>query len=82
MKKQKRRIFFRNIIIELLVYSALLVIYFLVVLRYLSQFLTDLFYSQGVLYAVLGLALIVVQAVLLESLTSFLIRLLRLERME
>lgn len=79
---QKRRIFLRNILIELLIYSVLLVIYFFAVLRYLGQFLTELFYSQTVIYAVLGLALIVAQGVLLESLTSYLIRLLRLERMK
>ena len=79
---QKRRIFLRNILIELLIYSVLLVIYFFAVLRYLGQFLTELFYSQSVIYAFLGLALIVAQGVLLESLTSYLIRLLRLERME
>jgi len=82
MKRHKRRVFLRNLIIELVVYTLLLVVYFFAVLRYLSHILTDLYLTQTVIYAVLGLALIVAQGVVLEAVTSFLIRILRLERME
>ena len=72
--------FIRNLIIELVVYGILLVLYFFVVLRFLGGLLENLFYSQTIVYAFLGLGLIVAQGVLLEALTSFLIRLLRLDR--
>jgi hypothetical protein len=81
MQKPNIRILIRNLIIELLLYGVLLVIYFFVVLQFLGNFLTDLFNSQLVVYSILGLGLIVAQAVLLESVTSFLLRLLRLDRL-
>jgi hypothetical protein len=70
----------RNLIVELIIYAVLLVGYFYLVLRFLGSLLADLFANQTVLYAFLGLGLIVAQGVLLETLTSFLIRMLRLER--
>ena len=72
--------FIRNLIIELVVYGILLVLYFFVVLRFLGGLLENLFYNQTIVYAFLGLGLIVAQGVLLEAITSFLIRLLRLDR--
>ena len=72
--------FIRNLIVELVVYGILLVLYFFVVLRFLGDFLENLFYNQTIVYAFLGLGLIVAQGVLLEAITSFLIRLLRLDR--
>ena len=80
MKKTNLKVLIRNLAIELLVYSVLLVAYFFVVLQYLGDSLTDLFNNQLTLYAFLGLGLIVVQAVFLETVTSYLIRLLRLDR--
>jgi len=71
----------RNLVIEIIVYSILLILYFLVVLRYLNGVLSNLFINQILIYAFLGLALIVAQGVLLEWLTSFLIRMLRLDRL-
>ena len=81
MQKPNIRILIRNLIIELLLYGVLLVIYFFVVLQFLGNFLTDLFNNQLVIYSILGLGLIVAQAVLLETVTSFLLRLLRLDRL-
>jgi hypothetical protein len=81
MKKTNLKILIRNLAIELLVYSILLIAYFFVVLQYLGDFLTELFRDQLTLYAFLGLGLIVVQAVFLETVTSYLIRLLRLDRL-
>ena len=69
----------RNFAIELVVYGVLLVIYFFAVLRVLGDYLTNLYNNSLTIYAVMALVLIVVQGVLLESLTSFLIKLLRLE---
>ena len=72
----------RNFLIELVVYAILLVIYFFAVLRFLGGALYHLYLENTVLYAVVGLSLIVVQAVVLEAITSYLLRLLRLDRLE
>ena len=81
MKRPNIRILVRNFIIEILVYGVLLVGYFYLVLQYLGDFLTNLFDNQLPIYSFLGLGLIVAQAVLLEMVTSYLIRLLRLDRL-
>jgi hypothetical protein len=81
MKETNIRILIRNLIFELIIYGILLVIYFFLVLQYLGDILSSLFESQTLMYAVLGLGLIVAQGVLLEAVTSFLIRLLRLDRL-
>lgn len=80
MRETNVKILVRNLIIELIVYGILLIGYFFLVLRYLNDFLTDLFLNQLIVYAFLGLGLIVAQGVVLEALTSFLIRKLRLDR--
>ena len=72
----------RNFIIELAVYGILLVIYFFAVLQYLGGMLSNLFLNNTTLYAIAGLALIITQAVVLEAVTSYLIRLLHLDRLE
>ena len=80
MPVRKLRLLIRNLVLELIVYAVLLVGYFFLVLRYLGELLADLFRNQTLVYAFLGLGLIVTQAVLLEILTSLLIRMLRLDR--
>jgi hypothetical protein len=71
----------RNFLIEVVVYGVLLVIYFFVALRYLGKPLADLFNSNLLAYAVIGLGLIVVQAVFLEFVTSILFDFLGLHRL-
>lgn len=80
MRETNVRNLVRNLIIEIIIYGILLVVYFFVVLRYLNGFLTGLFLNQTIIYAFLGLGLIVAQGVVLEALTSYLIRMLRLDR--
>ena len=80
MKEPNIRLLIRNLMIELVVYGALLVLYFFLVLQYLGDFLANLHIDQSIVYAVLCLALIVAQGVLLEAVTSFLLRMLRLDR--
>ena len=80
--KPNTKLLLRNFAIELLVYGILVVAYFFIVLRSLGPWLTDLFYNDLRLYAVAALVLIVVQAVFLEWITSFLIERLGLERLE
>ena len=72
----------RNIVIEVVLYSLLVVAYVFLVLRLLGEPLKKLFDSNLVLYAFVALALIVVQGAVLETITSFLLDRLRLERLE
>lgn len=79
---ENSRTLLRNFAIELLLYAGLLVLYFLAVLRVLGSPLLDLYRERPLIYAAAALVLIVAQGVALESLTSLLIRLLGLERLE
>ncbi|UCH60905.1 MAG: hypothetical protein JSV61_05340 [Anaerolineales bacterium] len=72
----------RKFIIELILYAMLVVVYFLLVLRYLGDWLTSFFSEKPVIYAVIALVLIVAQGFTLEAITSFLIERLNLERFE
>jgi len=81
MKTGRRRII-RNLIIELILYGILLTVYFLTVLRFLGEPLTRLFHLNPWVYALAALLLIVVKAVVLEWITSFLVDRLGLEKMD
>jgi hypothetical protein len=59
--------------IELGIYGFLLVLYFLLVLRFLNQPLTRLFHANLIIYAPVALVLIAAQGLLLSALTTFLI---------
>jgi hypothetical protein len=72
----------RNFLIELIVYGVLVVAYFILVLQSIGNWLTSLYYNNLTVYAVVALVLIVVQAVILEKVTTFLIERLGLERLE
>ena len=82
MKKQKMRVMVRNFAIELIIYSILVVAYFVVALRLLGKSLAGLFHSNLVTYALISLGLIVAQGVLLDVITSFLLDRLNLSRLE
>ncbi|MFQ6057713.1 MAG: hypothetical protein ACE5MB_02380 [Anaerolineae bacterium] len=82
MEERNVRILIRNFVIELIVYGGLVTGYFWVVLRFLGQPLAGLFKGNLPVYAVAALVLIVVQGVVLEFVTSFLIKQLKLERLE
>ena len=77
-----RKKIIRNFAIELVVYGILVTIYFLVVLDRLGDWLLNLYETNLTLYAFVALALIVVQAVVLEWVTTFLIERLGLDRLE
>jgi hypothetical protein len=64
----------RSLVLELAVYTPLVVFYLLVVLRFLNDHLTWLYNENLVAYAFLATALILGQGILLEMLTSWLIR--------
>ncbi len=76
------RILIRNFLIELAVYSLLVVGYFLLVLTLLAEPLQRLFGGDLPVYATVALILIVAQAVALEWITSLLVDRLGLERLE
>lgn len=82
MEKSSVRTLVRNFLIELVIYGVLIVVYFLVVLRWLAEPLARLFDSNLALYAVVALVLIVVQGVVLAWVTSFIIGQLGLDRLE
>ncbi len=76
------QVFLRNFVIELILYGTLVVGYFLVVLRLLNDYLTNLSRTNLTLYAFLALFLIVAQGVLLDGLTSFLLSKVKLDRLK
>ena len=82
MKRSEARRLIRNFAIEVLVYAALVLGYFLLVLQFLGQPLARLFSDNLVLYAVVALVLIVAQGVVLEAVTSFIMGLLGLDQLE
>jgi hypothetical protein len=72
----------RSFAIEMVIYGVLLVAYVYFVLRLLADPLARLFEGNLLIYAIAGLVLIVAQAVLLETVTSLIVRWLGLERLE
>lgn len=82
MKTPMARKLIRNFALELLVYAVLVVGYFFLVLRFLTEPLENLFADNLTLYAFVALGLIVAQAVLLEAVTSFIMGLLGLDQLE
>jgi len=68
---------FKAFLVELVVYAALVVAYFFVVLHLLGGWLHDLAAQHRYLYGGVAILLIVGQAVFLESVTTFLMRLIR-----
>ena len=71
---------FKSFSLELPVYSAVVTIYFFLVLHFLGKRLYEIFQHERAWYAVLSLLLIVAQGVVLESLTRSLLGLIRRKR--
>lgn len=72
--KTKPRHPFKVFAIELALYAVLVTGYFFAVLHFLGGWLKELFDQHRTVYAFVALALIVLQGVALESLTSWSIR--------
>ena len=64
----------RSLGIELAIYTPLVVLYFLLFLRYANDYFTQLYQSNTIAYAIIATAAIVTQAALLERLTAWLLR--------
>lgn len=71
MKPDKKKLI-RVFGLQLLIYAVLVVISLFLILRYLSDWLVALYDQNLALYAVVSLLFIVLQAVLLDWLTIFL----------
>ena len=67
----------RAFLIELAIYGALVVAYFFFVLHFLGSWLHQLETHHRYTYAGVAILLIIGQAVVLESITTFLLRMLR-----
>jgi hypothetical protein len=80
MKKMEPRKLLRNLVIEIIIYSLLIFGYYMLVLRWLGDWISDMFSADLYLYAFAGLVLIFVQAVLLDILTSFLMKYVKLDQ--
>jgi hypothetical protein len=80
-KKEKSKTL-RAFLIELGVYAVFVTVYFFLVLHYLSDWLQNLHLNHVRIYALMTIVLIIGQAVLLENVTTWLLRLLRGGRSE
>jgi hypothetical protein len=67
----------RTFAIELAIYAVLVLIYFFLVLHLLGQWLFHLETQHRVMYAIVSLLLIAGQAIVLDAVTSVLLRFLR-----
>ncbi len=75
-KKEKTKTL-RAFLVELAIYGVFVTGYFFLVLHYLAGWLQDLHLHHVKLYASVTIVLIIGQAVFLESVTTWLLRLLR-----
>ena len=76
MKKETAKTL-RAFLIELVIYAVLVVGYFFLVLHFLGESLYQLEIHHQYTYGVVAILLIIGQAVVLESVTTFLLRKLR-----
>jgi hypothetical protein len=80
-KKEKTNTL-RAFMVELAVYAVFVTAYFFLVLHYLSGWLQNLHLHHVKIYSIMAILLIIGQAVVLESVTTWLLRLLRRGRSE
>jgi hypothetical protein len=76
MKKETAQTL-RAFLIELAIYSVLVVVYFFLVLHFLGETLQRLEHNHHVGYAIIAVLLMIGQAVLLQYTTTFLLRFIR-----
>jgi len=80
MKKMEPGILIRNLLIEIVIYSILIFGYYLLVLRWLGDWLLTIFNTNLVYYAIAGLGMIFIQAVLLDFVTSYLMKFIKIDQ--
>ncbi|MFN2103743.1 MAG: hypothetical protein ACK2U5_20760 [Candidatus Promineifilaceae bacterium] len=71
----------RSFLIEMIIYSLMVALYLWLVITYLAGLLVELFDNNLTAYAIVALLFIFAQSVLLDSLTSFIMDRLGLERL-
>jgi hypothetical protein len=76
MKKEAASTF-KAFAVELVIYAVLVTAYFFLVLHFLGEWLLQLELHHRYIYASVALLLIIGQAVVLENVTTILLRLLR-----
>ena len=76
MKKETAKTL-RAFLIELVIYAVLVVGYFFLVLHFLGEGLQQLEQNHRYSYAVVAILLMIGQAVVLQNVTTFLLRLIR-----
>lgn len=64
----------RSLALELAVYAPLVTVYFLIVITFAKDLLLKIYYEMPVVYSIVTLLVIVAQGVVLEALTSWLLR--------
>jgi hypothetical protein len=82
MENEEVSALIRDFVIELVVYGALVLAYSMIVLRWLADPLRELFHNNLPIYALLSLGLIVAQGAALDAITTFLLSLLPMGRLE
>ncbi len=80
MKRMEPGLLFRNLLIEIVIYSFLIFGYYLLVLRWLDDWLMVIFNTNLVYYAIVGLSMIFIQAVLLDFVTSYLMKFIKTDQ--
>ena len=75
--KKEKTSTLRAFLLELAVYAVFVTSYFFLVLHFLAGWLQNLHLNHVKLYAAVTIVLIIGQAVLLESITTWLFRLIR-----
>ena len=80
--KKEKTSTLRAFLIELALYAVFVTGYFFLVLHFLSGWLQDLHLHHVRIYALIAIVLIIGQAVVLEGVTTWLLRLLRGGRSE
>ena len=74
---KKNRKILSSLLVEIPVYAGLVTVYFFLVLHFLGGWLKEIFDSNKLVYAIVALALIVGQGVVLETLTTWLLNFVR-----
>jgi hypothetical protein len=80
MKKMDPKVLLRNLAVEILIYSILIGGYYLLVLRYLGDWLNGLFHQDLTIFAAVGLGMILFQAFVLDLVTSLLMKYIKLDQ--
>ncbi|MFN2134612.1 MAG: hypothetical protein ACK2UK_01575 [Candidatus Promineifilaceae bacterium] len=79
---EKRRRIIHSFAVEMLIYSIMVTVYLYLVITYLEAWLVSLYDNDLVVYAFVALFFIVAQSVFLDSLTTFIMDRLGLERLK